>query len=80
MWLAAVVFVMEIACRIIELFLLAKQKKRVPWPKILHMLAGELMLIAIPFAKLNHMVFSLFVKGFMGSEHSIARGALVWSS
>jgi len=69
-----------IACRIIELVFLAKQKKRVPWPKILHMLAGKPMLIAIPFAKLNHMVFSLFVKGFMGSEQSIARGALVWSS
>ncbi len=47
---------------------------------ILHMLAGELMLIAIPFTKLSHMVFFFFVRGFMGSEHSIARGSRVWSA
>lgn len=46
----------------------------------LHMLAGELMLIAIPFTKLSHMVFFFFVRGFMGSEHSIARGDRVWSA
>lgn len=47
---------------------------------ILHMLAGELMLIAIPFTKLSHMVFFFFVRGFVGSEHSIARGDRVWSA
>jgi len=46
----------------------------------LHMLAGELMLIAIPFTKLSHMVFFFFVRGFMVSEHSIARGDRVWSA
>ena len=47
---------------------------------LIHMLAGELMLIAIPFTKLSHMVFFFFVRGFMGSEHSIARGDRVWSA
>jgi len=46
----------------------------------LHMLAGELMLIAIPFTKLSHMVFFFFVRGFVESEHSVARGDRVWSA
>jgi len=45
----------------------------------LHMLAGELMLIAIPFTKLSHMVFFFFVRGFVESEHSVAPGGRVWS-
>ncbi len=47
---------------------------------ILHMLVGELMLVAIPFTKLSHMLFFFFVRGFVGSEHNIARGDRVWSA
>jgi nitrate reductase gamma subunit len=46
----------------------------------LHMLTGEAMLIAIPFTKMAHMVFFLFARGFMESEHNVGRGDRVWSS
>jgi len=47
---------------------------------ILHMLVGELMLIVIPFTKLSHMVFFFFVRGLIGSEHTVTRGGRVWAS
>jgi len=46
----------------------------------LHMLTGEAMMIAIPLTKLGHMIFFFFVRGFVGSEHSVGRGDRVWSS
>ncbi len=46
---------------------------------VLHMLAGEAMLIAIPFSKLGHMVFFFFVRLLMGSEFSFGSGARVWT-
>ena len=46
----------------------------------LHMLAGELMLIAIPFTKLGHMVLFFFARVFFGSEFSLWRGRRVWST
>jgi nitrate reductase gamma subunit len=46
----------------------------------LHMLAGEAMLMAIPFTKLVHLVFFFFVRGFMESEHNVAPGGRVWTS
>lgn len=46
----------------------------------LHMLTGEALLMAIPFTKLSHMVFFLFTRGFMESEHNVGRGDRVWSS
>lgn len=45
-----------------------------------HMLAGEAMLIAIPFTKLVHLVFFFFARGFMESEHNVGRGDRVWTS
>jgi len=45
----------------------------------LHMLAGEAMLIAIPFSKIGHMVFFFFVRMLMGSEYSFWRGSRTWS-
>ena len=45
-----------------------------------HVLAGELMLIAIPFTKLAHMVFFFFARIFFGSEFSLWRGRRVWST
>ncbi len=45
----------------------------------LHILAGEAMLIAIPFTKLGHMVFFFFVRLLVGSEYSFWRGNRTWS-
>lgn len=46
----------------------------------LHILAGEAMLIAIPFTKLGHMVFFFFVRILVGSEYSFWRGNRTWSN
>ena len=46
----------------------------------LHILAGELMLVAIPFTKLGHMVFFFFARIFFGSEFSLWRGRRLWST
>lgn len=46
----------------------------------LHVLAGDLMLIAIPFTKLGHMVFFFFVRLLIGGEYSFGRGTRTWSS
>lgn len=44
----------------------------------LHILAGELMLAAIPFTRLSHMVFALFTRAYMGSEFGGVRRARDW--
>jgi len=45
-----------------------------------HALAGNLMLVAIPFTKLGHMVFFFFARFFLGGEHGFGRGERVWST
>jgi len=45
----------------------------------LHMLAGEAMLVVIPFSKIGHMVFFFFVRILVGSETSFWRGNRTWS-
>jgi nitrate reductase gamma subunit len=45
----------------------------------LHMLAGEAMLIAIPFSKIGHMVFFFFARMLMGGEYGVWRGNRTWS-
>ena len=47
---------------------------------ILHLLAGEAMLVAIPFTKLGHMVFFFFMRILLGSEYSFWRGNRTWST
>jgi len=47
---------------------------------LLHVLAGEAMLIAIPFTKLGHMVFFFFARILFGSEYSFWRGNRTWTS
>jgi nitrate reductase gamma subunit len=44
----------------------------------LHILAGEVMLLTIPFTKLGHMLFFFLYRFFIGSEYSFARGTRVW--
>lgn len=45
---------------------------------ILHMLAGEVMLAAIPFTRLSHMIFFPFTRGYMGSEFGAVKNAIDW--
>lgn len=45
---------------------------------ILHILAGEVMLAAIPFTRLSHMIFFPFTRGYMGSEFGSVRKAIDW--
>ncbi len=44
-----------------------------PVVMILHILAGEVMLVAIPFTRLSHMLFSPFTRAYMGSEFGVIR-------
>ena len=53
------------------------------WPAsgfvgILHILSGEVMLAAIPFTRLSHMLFFPFTRGYMGSEFGGVRHANDW--
>ena len=45
---------------------------------ILHMLSGEVLLAAIPFTRLSHMLFSPFTRAYMGSEFGGIRHARDW--
>ena len=45
---------------------------------ILHMLSGEIMLMAIPFTRLSHMFFSFFTRAYIGSEFGNVRHAKDW--
>ena len=44
----------------------------------LHILAGEVMLITIPFTKLGHMLFFFLYRFLIGNEYSFARGERIW--
>lgn len=44
----------------------------------LHLLAGNLMLIVLPFTKIGHMVFFFFVRLCIGSEFGPSRGRRDW--
>ncbi len=45
---------------------------------ILHVLSGEAMLVAIPFTRLIHMLFSPFTRAYTGSEFGAVRHARDW--
>jgi nitrate reductase gamma subunit len=45
---------------------------------ILHILTGEIMLVAIPFTRLSHMIFAPFTRAYIGSEFGGVRGAKDW--
>jgi nitrate reductase gamma subunit len=44
----------------------------------IHVLAGEVMLMTIPFTKLGHMLFFFLYRFFIGNEYSFARGERTW--
>ncbi len=45
---------------------------------IVHVLSGEIMLIAIPFTKLSHMLLFFLTRAHIGSEMGQRRGAATW--
>lgn len=45
---------------------------------ILHMLTGELMLIAIPFTKIYHMVFFFVGRFVLINQHTLGKGSRTW--
>lgn len=45
---------------------------------ILHILSGEVMLVAIPFTRLSHMLFAPLTRAYMGSEFGAVRHAKDW--
>ena len=45
---------------------------------IAHVIAGELLLILIPFTKLGHMILFFFTRAFIGFEMGGRRGARSW--
>jgi len=45
---------------------------------MLHILCGEIMLIAIPFTRLSHMLFFVFTRAYMGSEFGAVRNSKDW--
>jgi nitrate reductase gamma subunit len=45
---------------------------------ILHIVTGALMLMAIPFTRLAHMLFFLFTRAYMGSEFGFVRHSRDW--
>jgi nitrate reductase gamma subunit len=45
---------------------------------ILHILSGEIMLAAVPFTRLSHMLFFPFTRGYIGSEFGAIRKAKDW--
>jgi nitrate reductase gamma subunit len=51
------------------------------YPSLLtaHILTGELMLVAIPFTKVGHMVFFVFGRLALAGEFCLGRGNRVWA-
>jgi len=45
---------------------------------LVHMISGELMLIAIPFTKLTHMTFFFFNRFLVVNEHTLGSGKRIW--
>ena len=44
----------------------------------IHMWSGALMLVAIPFTRLSHMLYFVFTRMYMGSEFGAVRSAKDW--
>ncbi len=45
---------------------------------ILHILSGEIMLMAIPFTRLAHMLYAVLTRAYIGSEFGKVRHARDW--
>jgi nitrate reductase gamma subunit len=49
-----------------------------PFFMVFHVLSGDILLMAIPFTRLSHMLFSPFTRAYMGSEFGNVRHARDW--
>jgi len=67
-----------VAAPFITGFLAYHQWFNYPFFMILHILSGEIMLVAIPFSRLSHMVLAPFTRAYMGSEFGGVRNAKDW--
>ncbi|MFZ5866865.1 MAG: TmcC family electron transfer complex membrane anchor subunit [Thermodesulfobacteriota bacterium] len=45
---------------------------------VIHMISGAVMLMAIPFTRLSHMLFFPFTRAYMGSEFGAVRNVKDW--
>lgn len=45
---------------------------------MLHILSGEIMLIAVPLTRLSHMLYFFFSRAYMGSEFGFVRNSKDW--
>lgn len=59
-------------------FLARHQWGDYPTMAFLHVLSGDLMLMAIPFTRLSHALFSPFTRAYMGSEFGGVRRCADW--
>ncbi len=59
-------------------FIAYHQLFAIEWMTIVHMICGEIMLAAIPFTRLVHMVFAPLTRAYMGSEFGKVRHARDW--
>jgi nitrate reductase gamma subunit len=47
---------------------------------MVHMLSGNIMLIALPFTKIGHMVFFFFSRIALAGEYCLGRGSRTWAT
>jgi nitrate reductase gamma subunit len=67
-----------VAAPFITGFIAYHQWLNYPLFMILHVVTGEIMLVAIPFTRLSHMMFSPLTRAYMGSEFGKVRHAKDW--
>jgi nitrate reductase gamma subunit len=67
-----------VAAPFITGFLAYHQWFAYPGMVIAHIVSGEIMLMAIPFTRLSHMIFAPFTRAYMGSEFGKVRHARDW--
>jgi nitrate reductase gamma subunit len=67
-----------VAAPFITGFLAYHQLTSYPVMMILHVVSGEIMLMAIPFTRLAHMLLSPLTRAYMGSEFGKIRHAKDW--
>jgi nitrate reductase gamma subunit len=72
------VLLIIVAAPFVTGFLAYHQWFSYPLMMSLHVLAGDIMLAAIPFTRLSHMIFSPFTRAYMGSEFGKVRHARDW--
>lgn len=59
-------------------FLAYHQIFNYPLMLVLHIVTGEIMLMAIPFTRLSHMFYAPFTRAYIGSEFGAVRHARDW--